>query len=187
MPPTDPAVWSRFTQDPRQPSAANLRASDQDRDVVLQVLSEGYADGRLDREEYDERSDSASRAKTLGQLPPLIADLVPETPTGRSRDLVLASPQDLDRRAVAAYQSRRRNAISGVLVPSLITFAIWFALGLTGGLQFAFPWPIFVLLGTGINLIQTLVRKQDIITEERERLEKKRRKALEQPPRKKPR
>src|SRR5689334_3846322 len=108
MPPTDPEVWSRFTRDPRHSSAADLRAADQDRDVVLQVLGEGYADGRLDRQEYDERAEAAARTKTLGELPPLISDLVPDRPTGPSRDLALASPQDLERRAVTAYQARRR-------------------------------------------------------------------------------
>ena len=188
MTPTDPAVWARFTQDPRTPSAAGLRAADRDRDVVLQVLSEGYADGRLDRQEYDERAETASRTKTLGELPPLIADLVPDTPTGPGRELATASPRDLDQRAVAAYQARRRNALSGMLVPTVITFVIWFAINFgPNGWQFSFPWPVFVLLGTGINLIRVLVHKQDLILEEREKLEKKRRRALEQPPHKRPR
>lgn len=180
---TDPAVWARFTQDPRQPAAAALRAGDQDRDVVLQVLAEGYSDGRLNRQEYDERADATSRTKTLGELAPLIRDLVPDLPAGSSRDIALASDRDLDDKAVVAYQARRRNALSGMLVPTVITFVIWFAINFgPDGWHFSFPWPLFVLLGTGINLLRVLVHKQDIVIEEREKLEKKRRKALEQPP-----
>ncbi len=182
MSPTDPAVWARFSQDPRLSGAAGLRASDRDRDVVLQVLAEGYADGRLDREEYDERAETASRAKTLGELPPLVADLVPETSIGPSSDLTLGTPQELDARARAAYAARRRRALSGMLVPTVVTFVIWFAISFgPGGWHFSFPWPVFVLLGTGINLLRVLVHRQDLVLEEREKLEKRRRKALERP------
>ena len=172
MTPTDP-VWGRFTQDPRNPGAAALRAADRDRDVVLQVLAEAYADGRLDRQEYDERAESTSHTKTLGELPPLIGDLVPQAPRGPSSDLALATPQELDKRAEAAYATSRRNAVSGMVIPTVITFVIWAVLG------FGFPWPVFVLLGTGINVLRVLLHKQDLIAEEREKLEKKQRQALE--------
>ena len=179
MTPIDP-VWGRFTQDPRNPGAAALRAADRDRDVVLQVLAEAYADGRLDRQEYDERAESTSHAKTLGELPPLIADLVPQTPRGPSSDLALATPQELDNRAEAAYATSRRNAVSGMVIPTVITFVIWFAINFgSDGWQFSFPWPVFVALGTGINLLRVLLHKQDLIAEERDKLEKKQRQALE--------
>jgi len=183
MTPIDPSVWARFTQDPRQPAATGLRASDQDRDVVLQVLAEGYSDGRLDREEYDERAETTSRTKTLGELPGLIVDLVPELPAGPSRELALASDRELDERALTAYQARRRNALSGMLIPTVVTFVIWFAVNFgPNGWHFSFPWPVFVLLGTGINLLRVLVHKQDLVIEERQKLEKKRRQALDGPP-----
>ena len=54
-----PVPGRDFTEDPRRPDAAALRASDRDRDVVLGVLAEGYADGRLTKEEYDERAGAA--------------------------------------------------------------------------------------------------------------------------------
>ena len=180
MPPIDPGAWARFTQDPRDPSAAALRASDRDRDVVLHVLAEAYADGRLDRQEYDERAESTSYAKTLGDLPALIADLVPQAPRGPSSDLALATPQELDQRAAAAYASSRRNALSGMVIPTVVTFVIWFAINFgPDGWHFSFPWPVFVALGTGINLLRVLLHKQDLIAEEREKLEKKQRQALE--------
>ncbi|MGZ4536838.1 MAG: DUF1707 SHOCT-like domain-containing protein [Nocardioidaceae bacterium] len=178
---SDAAPWAEFTHDPRRSETRALRASDQDRDVVLRVLGEGYADGRLDREEYDERATATTQARTLGDLPPIIADLVPQVPETRGSDLVRATPQELDARAVAEYQASRRRAFSGMVIPSVVTFVIWFATSWNGGNP-GFPWFLFVVLGTGVNLLRVLLHKQDIITEERQKLEKKRRKAIDPPP-----
>jgi hypothetical protein len=62
--------------DPRYSAAhAAMRASDADRDRVAEVLREAYAEGRIDAEEHTERVDLAYKAKTLGELAPLLADL----------------------------------------------------------------------------------------------------------------
>lgn len=55
----------------------DMRASDADRDKYATVLQEAYAQGRLTRDEYDERLDACMRAKTYGDLSPLVADLPP--------------------------------------------------------------------------------------------------------------
>jgi len=60
--------------DPPSPSA--LRASDADRDRVIEVLRAAVADGRLNQAEFDERLDAALAARTLGALAPLTADLI---------------------------------------------------------------------------------------------------------------
>jgi hypothetical protein len=52
-----------------------MRASDADRDRVAEALREAYAEGRLDVEEHNERIDLAYKAKTLGELSPLLSDL----------------------------------------------------------------------------------------------------------------
>lgn len=168
-------IWSSFTHDPRPPANAVLRASDADRDVVQQVLVEAYADGRLDREEFDSRSEAAGTARKLGDLPPLVSDLVSRFPRNHS---ALVPPDEMQRRAVAKYQSDRREAFLGFLGPSLICVVIWFVLGMGGG----FFWPGFVIAGTGINLIRTLVMRQDMIESNRRRLEKKQAKELEEKP-----
>ena len=56
-----------------------MRASDADRDIVLRTLADAYAEGRLDPVEYDERADAVTSAKTLGELPVVLGDLVPMT------------------------------------------------------------------------------------------------------------
>ena len=70
------SVWDRFSLDPRQADNARLRASDADRDVVNDVLGTAYAEGRLTPDELDERSDQVAQSRTLGDLPPIIDDLV---------------------------------------------------------------------------------------------------------------
>jgi hypothetical protein len=63
-----------------------LRISDADRAKALDLLGEQYAVGRLDRDEFDERSDAIWSAKTQGDLAPVFADLpwrsAPAAPAG---------------------------------------------------------------------------------------------------------
>lgn len=60
-------------------AGGNLRASDADRDQVATVLSTAYAEGRLTREEHDERLEQLMAAKTFDDLIPITRDLVPAT------------------------------------------------------------------------------------------------------------
>jgi DUF1707 SHOCT-like domain len=54
----------------------SLRASDSDREQVATLLSTAYAEGRLTREEHDERIDHLMAAKTFDDLIPITRDLV---------------------------------------------------------------------------------------------------------------
>jgi hypothetical protein len=54
----------------------SLRASDADRDQVANVLSTAYSEGRLTRDEHDERLNQVMAAKTFAELIPLTQDLV---------------------------------------------------------------------------------------------------------------
>src|SRR6187431_303422 len=76
-------------------TGGNLRASDADRDQVATLLSTAYAEGRLTREEHDERVDQLMAAKTFDDLIPITRDLV-----------VVGSPAP-----VAAQQSASRYTI----------------------------------------------------------------------------
>jgi hypothetical protein len=58
------------------PSAPGLRASDADRDLVIELLRAAVADGRLDSVEFDERLDAALGARTIDTLAQLTADLI---------------------------------------------------------------------------------------------------------------
>ncbi|MET9105074.1 DUF1707 SHOCT-like domain-containing protein [Streptomyces zhihengii] len=52
-----------------------MRASDADRDRIADILRDALAEGRLDAEEHSERIDAVYRAKTVGELEPLVRDL----------------------------------------------------------------------------------------------------------------
>ena len=54
-----------------------LRASDEDRENVIGLLRDGSVDGRLSHETFMHRLDEAMRARRLGELAPLISDLIP--------------------------------------------------------------------------------------------------------------
>lgn len=70
---------------PADPAPAGIRASDADRDRIADILREAMAEGRLTAEEHAERVDLVYRAKTLGELEPLVRDLpVQDTSARRS-------------------------------------------------------------------------------------------------------
>jgi hypothetical protein len=166
-----PVAWTQFTQDPRRPDSAPLRASDRDRDVVLTVLGESYAEGRLTREEHDERSDRTIASRTLGELVPLVVDLVPAS-VPRARQ---AGSQDLAARAQQHWWAEVRKALVTFLLPTLICWAVYV---LTGGWRDGVtPWPAWVMLGTGINVSRVALQRDRIIAEERQRLERKQHRA----------
>ncbi|SRR5260370_5516065 len=56
------------------------RASDRERDAVLQRVQEAFAEGRLDDTEFDERMRAALTARTRADLDVLLADLPATTP-----------------------------------------------------------------------------------------------------------
>ncbi|TCC56470.1 DUF1707 and DUF2154 domain-containing protein [Kribbella pittospori] len=60
----------------RQNPHARLRASDTDRDQVVDVLREALMSGRLTQDEHAERLEQTLQAKTLGELEPITSDLV---------------------------------------------------------------------------------------------------------------
>jgi hypothetical protein len=71
------------------PSSPALRASDADRDRVIELLRAAVADGRLDQAEFDERLDAALAARTINALAPLTADLI----AAPGSDAALALPR----------------------------------------------------------------------------------------------
>jgi hypothetical protein len=56
-------------------SSPDLRASDADRDRVIDVLRAATADGRLTADEFSERMEAALASRTFRELAPLTADL----------------------------------------------------------------------------------------------------------------
>ncbi|HEY7879861.1 MAG TPA: DUF1707 domain-containing protein [Streptosporangiaceae bacterium] len=86
---------------PSRPRPHDLRASDDDRERVVAVLTAALADGRLDIQEHGIRLERAYSARTLGDL------------AGLTEDLVAADHQPIrldHRRAVAGFMTRQSRS-----------------------------------------------------------------------------
>ncbi len=172
-------IWRRFEHDPRDPAYATLRAADRDRAVVHDVLVEAYGEGRIDRQEFDERSAQVTAAKTYADLVPPIRDLTADALSARIATVPTA---DLERQARLYYGEKLRDALFGFLIPNLICWAIWYLLGHDG-----FIWPIFVSIPTGLNFLRVATSRGAIVQGRVEKLQRREAKALEpnRPPSKK--
>lgn len=62
-------------------NSPEVRASDQERDAVLQRVQQAFAEGRLDDGEFDERMRAALAARTHAELDLLLTDLPAGVPT----------------------------------------------------------------------------------------------------------
>jgi hypothetical protein len=76
-PPADDARGPRMTVPRVMPygGRGQLRASDADRDRVVELLNVAYTEGRLSKEEYDGRLESAFSARTYADLDQIMTDL----------------------------------------------------------------------------------------------------------------
>ena len=72
MSPSSAQTWSRRI---RPGYYDNMRVSDAERAEVADLLGRHYSDGRLDKQEFDERVARAMSAKTRGDLNGLFDDL----------------------------------------------------------------------------------------------------------------
>jgi hypothetical protein len=158
------AFWESFRLDPRQPGHASMRASDADREIVRAVLADAYADGRLIREEYDDRLNTLYGSRTLGEVSSLVNDLVPaDSPLMAPAPLL---PADLRTRGARKWRKDVEESFVAFLVPSIICTVIWFAVTGRG-----FFWPVFPILILGLNLVKTVVQRESVIEREVLRLE----------------
>ena len=158
------AFWESFRLDPRQPGHASMRASDADREIVRAMLADAYADGRLTREEYDDRLNTLYGSRTLGEMPSLVTDLVP--PDGPPT--APAPPLSAELRTRGARKWRRdvEESFAAFPVPSVVCTVIWIAVSGRG-----FFWPVFPMLFLGLNLVKTVVQRESVIEREVRRLE----------------
>jgi hypothetical protein len=83
-----------------------VRASDQERDAVVQRVQQAFAEGRLDDTEFDERMRAALTARTHGELDVLLGDLPAGTAPGTAPGPAGRGPGRL---AVALKSSVRRG------------------------------------------------------------------------------
>ncbi len=84
------------------------RASDQERDAVVQRVQDAFAEGRLDDAEFDERTRAALTARTHADLDVLLADLPATAPPAVPGTAPAVAGRGPGRLAVALKSSVRR-------------------------------------------------------------------------------
>ncbi|MEU1224954.1 DUF1707 domain-containing protein [Streptomyces sp. NPDC005828] len=105
------------TTSPAEPALADprgsLRASDADRDRIADILRDALAEGRIDAEEHSDRIDAVYRAKTVGELEPIVRDLPGARTTGDTAPAAVTyGPDDAEGPAdnlVAIFSSTTRK------------------------------------------------------------------------------
>jgi Domain of unknown function (DUF1707) len=158
--------WESFRLDPRQPGHASMRASDADREIVRAVLADAFADGRLTREEYDDRLNTLYGSRTLGEVSSLVADLVPLDSSPMTPAPPLRADIDIRTRGARKWRKDVEESFAAFLIPSIICTVIWIAVTGRG-----FFWPVFPMLFLGLNLVKTVVQRESVIEREVLRLE----------------
>jgi hypothetical protein len=123
-----------------------MRASDDDRQQVVDRLRAAFEDGRLRMEEFTERVGLAYQAVTHADLVKLHADLPATSPEADARP----APASAASPAVAA----KRSFFSDLPAPLKVLWTIWLAavsvnvvvwvlvVGSSG--HFVYPWPVWV-------------------------------------------
>jgi hypothetical protein len=86
-------------------SAVGLRASQADRDRVVELLEVAAVDGRLTSGEFDERLEAALTARTRGELAALTTDLT--VSSGSAAGSPVPRPKDLVRIECRSSSSKR--------------------------------------------------------------------------------
>jgi len=124
-----------------------LRAGDADRDEVIAVLTEAYAQGRLNREEFDARMELAQRARTFGELQRLTQDLPATSPVPAQAPTARTSRQ----------RELRKGWVAWVGVSALVNL-IWAASWASQGRGPTGYWPIWVMGPWGIAMAVATLR-----------------------------
>ncbi|RSM71348.1 hypothetical protein DL991_37405 [Amycolatopsis sp. WAC 01375] len=118
-----------------------LRISDQDRESALTALGEHMSVGRIDIDEFGERSAQVTAAKTRGELSGIFADLPEPHPLLDAPKVAVSEPE---KPAWADIPPMQR--IMGALLPILFIASI--ALIITTGVTW---W--FILVPIGISAV----------------------------------
>ena len=133
-------------RDPGEQRRGSLRASDADRERLVEALRQHHVDGRLTAEELAERTERADAARTLGDLDALATDLPPLQPPApapgwdpSADDLPRRMRPPGPRRAAAKANLLRSVMWYGML--SLVLIVVWLASGRD------YFWPVWPILG----------------------------------------
>ena len=130
-----------------------MRASDRDRQQVVDRLRGAVEDGRLTMDEYMQRMELAYRAVTYGDLAPLQADL-PATGSahGQGREPAAQARRSCLLGFVAGLPGVLRVLWATWLTAVAINVVVWALVSGTTG-HLIYPWPLWVAGPYGAALV----------------------------------
>ncbi len=133
-----------------------MRASDAERERVAEVLRDAVAEGRLDMEEFDQRLDAVYKARTHGELEPLVRDLpAPGTGGPVAPDAAFAPS--------SGARVSWRDRIGGPAT-SRGAFAFWGGFGRKGTWTVGRRFTAFAMMGGGeIDLREARFEDRDTV------------------------
>jgi hypothetical protein len=124
-----------------------MRASDRDRQQVVERLRRALEDGRLTMEEYVDRMETAYRAVTYDDLAPLCADLPASNPAMAEPPAAAIPAAPLAASSGVGYLAGLPKVLKVLWTIWLsvvsLNVVIWALVSATGG-QLAYPWPVWV-------------------------------------------
>ena len=126
----------------------SIRASDADRERVVEILRRNTAEGRISADEFDERMTAAYDAKTMGALAELTTDLPVDLAEHAQRQKALA------KKAKPGKPMRRqvREEVSGLASLGVVLTVIWV---LSGAGYFWPAWPLGII---GALMVASLIQ-----------------------------
>nr|WP_176740510.1 DUF1707 domain-containing protein [Streptomyces sp. Ncost-T10-10d] len=131
-----------------------MRASDAERERVAETLREAVAEGRLEMEEFELRLEAAYRARTHGELEPLLRDL---PSPGTAVDPVGAAP-------VPTSSAVRWADRIGKPATSRGAFAVWGGFGRRGNWTVGRKFTAFTMWGGGeIDLREANFEDREVV------------------------
>jgi hypothetical protein len=117
---------------------SDIRIGDTEREQALKALGEHMSAGRLDLEEYGDRSAKIPSAKTRGDLTGLFTDLPEPRPTfGPSRPVVQPIFSEVEQQSQQAVPLARR--LAGAVIPVVSILAVLLFLATK-------TWVVFLLI-----------------------------------------
>jgi hypothetical protein len=124
-----------------------IRASDSDRQQVVDRLRSALEDGRLTMDEYVDRMEAAYKATTYGDLVPLCADLPAALPViaGPQTDVAATAPPAVVSPVgyLAGLPAVLKILWTIWLTAVSVNVVVWALVSGTGG-HLAYPWPVWV-------------------------------------------
>ena len=136
----------------------DMRASDADRQQVVERLRGALDEGRLKMDEYLERMGLAYEAVTYGDLVPLYRDLPAARPVAKREAAPPPAPAPAPRAEVV-----KRGAFASLPTPLKVLWTIWatvvsinvviWVLVSATTAQLIYPWPLWVAGPWGVVLL----------------------------------